>query len=124
MFEHQERLALILLLGVALIVVAALLILGSLGKPLFAHPYSSGSADGELVVFEGNIDQVSLTNNGGHMLAKSGDLSLFIPAEIVSHTSPKQGDHVVVYGIVQTYKGKKEIVVNSEEDLRIVNSPV
>ena len=120
MFERQERMAIVLLLGVVVIVAAAHLILGSLGKPLFARPYSSGSSDGELVVFEGNIDQVSLTKNGGHLTAASGNLSLFIPADIASRITLVKGDHIVVYGIVQTYRGKKEIVVNSAEDVHTI----
>ena len=53
MFGRQERMAILLLLGVAVSVIAAHLILISLGKQPFAHPFTNSSADGELVIAEG-----------------------------------------------------------------------
>jgi len=34
--------------------------------------------------------------------------------------SLQKGDRISVYGIVQTYRGKKEIVVSTAEDVRII----
>jgi hypothetical protein len=67
MFERQERMAILLLLGVACTVITAHLFLGTLGKQPFARPFTNNSADGELVIVNGTIDQITITKNGGHM---------------------------------------------------------
>ena len=49
MLGRQERNAILLLIGVAVIVIAAHLILTSVGKQPFARPFTNTTADGELV---------------------------------------------------------------------------
>ena len=120
MFERQERMAILLLVGVAIIVIVAHLVLAGLGKQPFARPFTNSSADGELVVVEGKIDQISLTKSGGHMTVSVNNLSVFLPAQVVQEITLQKGDTISVYGIVQTYRGKKEIVVNSAGDVRIL----
>ena len=120
MFERQERIAILLLVGVAIIVIVAHLVLAGLGKQPFARPFTNSSADGELVVVEGKIDQISLTKSGGHMTVSVNNLSVFLPAQVVQEITLQKGDTISVYGIVQTYRGKKEIVVNSAGDVRIL----
>jgi DNA/RNA endonuclease YhcR with UshA esterase domain len=119
MFERQERAAILLLFGVAVVVIAAHLILANLGKQPFAHPFTNSSADGELVFIEGHIDQITLTNSGGHVILNLDNLSIFLPAQVAQKLSLQKGDMISVYGIVQTYRGKKEIVVSSAEDIRL-----
>jgi hypothetical protein len=119
MLERQERTAIFLLVGVTVVVLIAYVVLGILGNQPFARPYSGSSADGELVSFEGNVDQIALTRSGGHMALVVENLSIFIPSEVAKGVSLKKGDRISVYGIVQTYRGKKEIVVNSASDVRI-----
>jgi DNA/RNA endonuclease YhcR with UshA esterase domain len=118
MFERQERVAVLLLIGVAVAVIAAHLILGSLGKQPFSKPFTNYSADGELVYIEGTIDQVALTKTGGHMTIQINDITIFIPAHAASDLAVKKGANISVYGTVETYRGKKEIMVNSAEDIR------
>lgn len=120
MFERQERVAVLLLIGVAVSVVAAHLILGSIGKHPFSKPFTIDSADGELVHVEGIIDQVAMTKTGGHMTLQINNLTIFIPAQAVRDLSVKKGENISVYGIVETYRGKKEIVVNSADDIRFI----
>lgn len=120
MFERQERVAVLLLIGIAIAVIAAHLILGSLGKQPFSKPFTNNSADGELVYVEGTIDQVALTKTGGHMTVQISDVMIFIPAQAAHDLAVKKGDNISVYGIVETYRGKKEILVNSAEDIRFV----
>jgi hypothetical protein len=120
MFERQERVAILLLVGVAVIVFAATAVLGNLGKQPFARPYSGNSVEGELVSFEGTIDQIGLTKSGGHMTLVVENLSIFIPSEVATGMSLKKGDRITVYGLVQTFRGKKEIVINSASDIRII----
>jgi len=125
MFERQERMAILLLVGVAIAVIVAHAVLAGLGKQPFARPFTNSSPDGELVVVEGQIDQITLIKNGGHMTLSVNNLSIFLPAQIVQAVSLQKGDRISVYGIVQTYRGKKEIVVSAAEDVRIlpVKSP-
>jgi DNA/RNA endonuclease YhcR with UshA esterase domain len=120
MFERQERVAVFLLVGVALVVIVAHVVLAGLGKQPFARPFSNSSSDGELVVVEGQIDQISLTRNGGHMTVLVNNLSIFLPAQVVQDVSLQKGDRISVYGIVQTYRGKKEIMVNAADDIHII----
>jgi len=119
MFERQERVAVLLLVGVAIAVIMAHIVLASLGKQPFARPFTNSSSDGELVIVEGSVDQITLTKSGGHMTVKVNNLSIFLPAHVVQALSFQKGDTISVYGIVQTYNGKKEIVVNSAEDVRV-----
>jgi DNA/RNA endonuclease YhcR with UshA esterase domain len=123
MFERQERVAILLLVGVAGAVIIAHVVLTGLGKQPFAHPFTSGSSDGELVFVEGQIDQITLTKSGGHMTLIMNNLSVFLPAQVVQELSLQKGDRISVYGIVQTYRGKKEIVVSAAEDVRIIAGP-
>ncbi len=63
MLGRQERVAILLLLGVAVMVIAAHLILGTLGKKPFAHTFAENSADGELVSAGGVVEQIRLYKN-------------------------------------------------------------
>jgi DNA/RNA endonuclease YhcR with UshA esterase domain len=119
MFERQERVAILLLIGVTIVVIVAHFVLAGLGKQPFARPFTSSSSDGELVFIEGTIDQITLTKSGGHMTVSVNNLSIFLPAQVVQALSFQKGDTISVYGIVQTYNGKKEIVVSSAEDVRV-----
>jgi hypothetical protein len=78
MFERQERLALLLLIGVVITVVASHLILGNLGKRPFASPLTDVSQDGELVILTGTIDHLGVTKHGDHLLLQVNNTSVFI----------------------------------------------
>jgi DNA/RNA endonuclease YhcR with UshA esterase domain len=122
MFERQERVALFLLLGVMIAVITAHLILGTLGKQPFAHPFTNNSSDGELVIARGTIDQITTTQTGGHMNIYVNNITVFVPAQVARELMIKKGDLVSLYGVVQTYRGKKEIVVSSGKDI-ILDTP-
>ena len=121
MFERQERVAFLLLLGVACAVVIAHLVLGTLGKQPFARPFTNTSADGELVFLSGTIDQVTITKNGGHMNVNLANITIFVPAEISQDLTLQKGDSISLYGVVQTYRGKKEIVISSGKDISVIH---
>jgi DNA/RNA endonuclease YhcR with UshA esterase domain len=101
-------------------VIGAHIVLAGLGKQPFARPFTNSSSDGELVVVEGQIDQITLTKSGGHMTVSVNNLSIFLPAQVVQEVSLQKGDRISVYGIVQTYRGKKEIVVNAADDVHLL----
>jgi DNA/RNA endonuclease YhcR with UshA esterase domain len=54
------------------------------------------------------------------MTLNVNNLSIFLPSQVVQAVSLQKGDRISVYGIVQTYRGKKEIVVSAAEDVRIL----
>jgi len=120
MLEHQERVAFLILVGIAVAVVSANAVLGFVGKQPFARPFSEKVPDGELVMAEGNISQVSLTHSGGNMVLLVDNISIFVPAQVANGMSVEKGDPVKVFGTVQTYQGTKEIVVGSAGDLKVL----
>ena len=93
--------------------------LGTLGKQPFARTFTNNSADGELVVTEGTVDQISIMT-GGHITVKMENLSVFVPVQVAEGLLIQKGDSIRVYGIVQTYHGKKEIILGSKDDIRVV----
>jgi len=119
MFEHQERVALLLLVAVAIVVIAAHVVLTGLGKQPFARPFSVNASDGELVVVKGQVDRITFISNGGHMVLEVDNLSVFLPAQVAGGVSLQKGDRIQAYGMVQTYRGNKEVVVDSASDLHV-----
>lgn len=119
MFERQERIAILLLLGVAFAVITAHLVLGTLGKQPFARPFTNNSADGELVIVNGTIDQITITKNGGHMNVYLANITIFVPVQIAQDLTLKKGDSISAYGVVQTYRGEKEIIISSGKDISV-----
>lgn len=120
MFVRQERVAILLLLCVAFTVITAHLVLATLGKQPFARPFTNTSADGELVFVAGKIDQITITKNGGHMNLYTDTIVIFVPAQIAQELTLQKGDSISAYGVVQTYRGKKEIVISSGKDISIL----
>jgi DNA/RNA endonuclease YhcR with UshA esterase domain len=119
-FERQERMAVFLLLGVIIAVISAHLFLETLGKQSFAHPFTNNSADGELVITKGTIDRVVYTQTGGHVNLYVNNITIFVPAQVAQELTLRRGDSISIYGVVQTYRGKKEIVVSSKKDITLI----
>jgi hypothetical protein len=78
------------------------------------------SADGTLVSITGVIDQATVLKNGGHVLLTVKNVTVFIPATVAGDRSFVKGTNVTLFGTVQTYQGKKEIMVSAAEDLRTI----
>jgi len=123
MLGRQERVALLLLVGVAVTVVTAHAVLSTIGKHPFAHPFTANSSDGELVMVQGTVDRATIIENGGHLALQVDNVSVFIPATASQDLVVHKGDILLAYGTVQTYRGKKEIVISSAEDIRITTIP-
>ncbi len=121
MLEPQERTALLLLGGVLAVLLAAHLILASLGDASFASPYTGGSREGDLVVLTGMVGSIAPTSTGGHLLLSVNGTRVFIPSpasrEVVLHLN----DTVRIYGIVQVYGGMREVAVRGAGDVLLVN---
>jgi DNA/RNA endonuclease YhcR with UshA esterase domain len=119
-FERQERVAVFLLLGVIIAVISAHLFLGTLGKQPFAHPFSNNSADGELVIVKGTIDRIVYTQTGEHLNLYVNNITIFVPAQVAQELTLRKGDSISIYGVVQTYRGQKEVVVSSKKDITLI----
>ena len=120
MLTRQERTAGVILAIVVLIVFAGFVILESAGNSFFAVPYSPDTPDGTLVVLQGSVEKVTSTRSGGELILRVNGTQVFVPAGAVPETPLKSGDTLVVYGVVQTYKGEKEVMARSRGDIRNV----
>lgn len=120
MLMRQERMAIFLLIGVAVTVIIAHGVLTTLGKQPFAHPFTNTTSDGELVSLEGTIDQAVITKNGGHVMLHINNLTVFVPAQVAQGITFQKGQRVSLYGTVETYRGEKEIVVGAAGDIRLI----
>lgn len=117
MLGRQERTALILLIVTILMVIAAHTVLSVLGKGPFARPFTPAVPDGELVFYKGTIDQAGVTKTGGHVNLKVSNVTVFVPAPAATGMTFVKGQNITLYGIVETYRGEKEIVIQSPDDI-------
>ena len=122
MLDRKERVALALLVGVALAVSAAAIALDSVGKAPFYTPFSNKSQDGAFVVLEGPVDKVTWTRDGAHLQMVVRGVNVFIPSAAEYGVLVAKGDNATLYGVVQTYRGEKEIMVESPDDLVVFHS--
>lgn len=83
-----------------------------------AVPYTADIHDGTRVVHTGVVEELSLTRTGGHLLINLSGTSVFVPDGGTRLTLLK-GDVITVVGTVDTYAGKKEIVVDTFSDIRM-----
>jgi DNA/RNA endonuclease YhcR with UshA esterase domain len=67
------------------------------------------------------VGRITHTQEGGHLILDVGGLQVFIPASAAQGHTFRMGDTISLYGTVQTYRGKREIVVQDGEDIRSVS---
>ena len=120
MFGREERTAVFLLIGVTMALFAACLILDLSGRAAFVAPFNQSSSEGQLVVLNCTIDRITTTSSGGHRSVECGGVPVFLLSQAAADVTLRKGDSVTFYGIVQTYRGKKEIVINDARDI-VVN---
>jgi hypothetical protein len=120
MLTTAERNAFILLAIVAVAVIAGSVIIEAFGRSSLSEQFTNTSADGSLVSYMGKIDRLIITKNGADLILDINGTSVFIPATSATGLSIKKGDVVALYGVVQTYHGQKEIVVQRSGDVRQV----
>lgn len=84
-----------------------------------AAEYRPDLPDGTLVRLEGIVFETKITATGGHLIANISGTDVFIPN---GGKDPLllAGDRVKVIGIIETYAGKKEIVINRLSDITIL----
>jgi hypothetical protein len=123
MLDRKERVALALLIGVALTVSAAAFVLESVGKAPFYTPFTNKSQDGAFVVLRGPVDKVTWTRDGAHLQMVVSGVNVFVPSAAEYGVLIVKGDNATLYGVVQTYRGEKEVMVESPDDLVVFHSP-
>jgi len=123
MLVRQERIAIVLLCAVSVTILAASVILTGMDKADLASEYTPLSDEGTLVHLHGQVHEIRATKTGGHVAASVNGTTVFIPADVAVTVTLYPGDQVSLYGIVETYRGEKEVVVNSARDIIINNAP-
>jgi len=118
MLVRQEKIALALLVVVIVTVAIAAIVLESVGKGAFTHPFRPDSRDGDLVSLQGRVEEAKMTATGGHQVLRVAGNRVFVPSEAVREGWPRVGDEVRVYGTVQTYRGEREVLVSSAGDIQ------
>lgn len=121
MFVSQERLTVLLLLGVIGAVVAIHLVVTALGTGYFAHPFSTEAHEGDLVSLQGTVGSVVWTGTGGHLLLSVDGTTVFVPAGVATAIQVQQGEVVQVIGVVQVYQGKREVAVSGPDQIRVLS---
>jgi uncharacterized ubiquitin-like protein YukD len=119
MLGRQERIVLIILCAVTAVVLTSYLALEIAGKESFSGPYRDDSPVGSLVRLTGKVEQVTRIENGGHLILLVNRTRVFVPAGSVPDAGIAKGDSLVVLGVVQNYRGDREITVSQPEDIRI-----
>ncbi|HWQ64200.1 MAG TPA: hypothetical protein VN429_07270 [Methanospirillum sp.] len=120
MIERQEQTALLILCLVFLSCAVFTWIGEGVGKGPFAQNYTSQSPEGVLVSHQGIVQKVTATATSGNLILDMGDVSVFISSSAAGMTNVSKGDFIQVYGIVQIWKGKREILVKDSGDITIV----
>jgi DNA/RNA endonuclease YhcR with UshA esterase domain len=122
MILRQERVAFGLLVAVAIGITLGSLWLSGIDKGTLAKEFSQTETEGTLVRIEGMIDELRWTETGGHLNIKVAGTPVFLPSEVAEKLIIRKGDRVLVYGIVQTYHGEKEIVVQDARDVNLIGN--
>ena len=120
MLEREEKTALVMLVGVVGIVLAVHLLFGAVGRPLLVEPYSEEGPDGALVLLEGRIEEIRETSSGGHLILSVNGTTVFLPQNVAAGLELHENESVTLYGVVQTYRGAREVVVSSAADIRVL----
>jgi DNA/RNA endonuclease YhcR with UshA esterase domain len=119
MFERQERIAVVILIGVLLICGIVTVILESVGKAPFASNYSEKTSVGSLVILEGVVQKVTPIGSGDFCILLINGVQVFL-SKSATKVPIGEGNLVSLYGIVTTYKGKREIIVSDRNDIRVI----
>ena len=115
----QERRAVILIITVLALLAICSYCIESTEKSRFATPFSGSLEDGTLAVLTGTITAATNTRTGGHLMLTVDNTTVFVPDGALEDPKKTIGDYVHVIGTVQTYHGKKEIIVASPNDMAV-----
>lgn len=119
MLHQQERTALLLIIGVLILLAVSSFLIESTGKESFAAPFSETLEDGTLAVLSGSVTAAANTKTGGHLILGINNTSVFVPNGALDDPKTAIGEKISVTGTVQTYHGKKEMIVGCPDDITI-----
>ncbi len=119
MLYRQERIAILILIVVLIVLTVASFLIESTGKESFATPFSETLEDGTLAILSGTITQAANTRTGSHLMLTVDNTSVFVPDNALEDPKTVIGESAKVIGTVQTYRGKKEIMVERPDDITI-----
>lgn len=112
----SEKKAGIRIVGSLLVILIFHLTIQGVGPSFFSYPYDPALPDGNLVVYSGTIDDIRATWSGGHTIIIFSDVKVFIPGAI-DPPPLSIGDRITVYGLLSTYDGEREIIIQKGSDL-------
>ncbi|KAF1078568.1 hypothetical protein [Methanogenium sp. MK-MG] len=119
MLHPQERTALLLIAGILILLAVISFLIESAGKEPFAAPFSDTLEDGSLAVLTGTVTAAANTRTGGHLMLTVNNTSVFVPDGALADPETVVGETISVIGTVQTYREKKEMIVERPEDIAI-----
>lgn len=101
---------------VILLIVTALLALLFVATAYFipdngAVPYSKDLPTGSFVKLEGTVEDIRLTNTGGHLILSVSGVNVFV-YKGGSDLNLMKGDRVKILGKTEIYSGAEEIYVD------------
>lgn len=117
--HKQERTAILLIIGVLILLAISTYLIEAAGKEAFAVPFSDTRDDGTLAVLTGTVTTAANTRTGGHLMLTVNNTSVFVPDGALDEPEDAVGHHLRAIGTVQTYRGEKEIIVASPDDITI-----
>ena len=112
----EEKIGLLLLIAVIAISGVIFLILDNAGKESFTSTYGPSSEIGDLVSYDGDADEIIYTNTGGHLIVKSGNVTIFIRNGADPDIRPEPGMKIHATGTIEIYNGEREIYVPEPAD--------
>lgn len=116
MLASPEIKSIIILFGISALLMGLHLALSAAGSAAFAAPWTPDAGDGSFVLLTGTVEDVRELA-GGHILAEVNGTRVFLPATAAKGVVLTKGERVQVAGTVQTYQGKKEVVVRAAADI-------
>lgn len=119
MLERAELTAGLILFSILLICGISTIILDMAGKQPFATEYSPDLSEGTLVHLKGPVQNVISLQGGKFCILKINGVSVFLSGDAAKFRV-QEGTQLSLYGLVQVYKGEKEIVVGDPQDIRII----
>jgi hypothetical protein len=122
MLLRQERIAFGLLVAVSIGITLGSLVLSGIDKGTLAKDFHQNQNEGTLVRIAGMIDEIRWTESGGHLNLRIDGTQIFLPSGVAEKLTLRKGDTVLIYGIVQTYRGEKEIVVQEAGDVKMISN--
>lgn len=120
-FGKEEKIGLLLLLAVVVASGIIFLFLDDAGKESFASPYGPAADVGELVLYEGEADEIIYTNSGGHLIVNSGNVTIFIRNGAAIDIVPEPGLWIHAVGTIENYNGQREIYLSEPADAVFIN---